>query len=166
MVDALLEILETQENELRFKEVSFSSLHEIGERLLFLAGERGGKVYVQIRVNGDVVYASAMDGTSRNNIAWARRKANTAELAGKSSLRDGLINRAKGRTLSERGLSETDYTEEGGSFPLLLESGVTIGSFTVSGMKSEEDHQLIADVLSEHLGKKIPSVLPCFQISL
>ena len=121
MVDALLEILETQENELRFKEVSFSFLHEIGERLLFLAGERGGKVYVQIRVSGDVVYASAMDGTSRNNIAWARRKANTAELAGKSSLRDGLINRAKGRTLSERGLSETDYTEEGGSFPLLLD---------------------------------------------
>ena len=40
MVDALLEILETQEDELRFKEVSFSSLHEIGERLLFLAGER------------------------------------------------------------------------------------------------------------------------------
>ena len=153
------EILEKQEESLRFTSLSFSLLHKIGETLIEEAGKRGGSVYVMIRVAGDIVYAAAMDGTSGNNIQWARRKANTAELAGRSSMRDGMINRAKGRSLAERGLSFLDYTEEGGSFPIILDTGVVIGSITVSGMKSEEDHQLIADVLSSFLGKTVPSVL-------
>ena len=159
MSDNILDKLEKQEKELRFDSVSFSLLHEIGESILKRAREMGGSVYVMIRVAGDVVYASAMDGTTGNNVQWARRKANTSELAGKSSMHDGLINKARGRQLSERGLSYLDYTEEGGSFPIILTSGVVIGSITVSGMKSEEDHQMIADVLSAFLDKEIPTIL-------
>ncbi len=159
MACEILEILERQEAALRFSEVSFSSLRAIGEDILRSAREKGGVVYVMIRVSGDIVYAAAMDGASRNNIMWARRKANTAEMSARSSMRDGIINRAKGRSLEERGLSPADYTEEGGSFPLLLSSGVAVGSITVSGMRSEEDHQLIADALAKYLGKEVESVL-------
>ena len=155
----LLSILEKQEEELRFATLSYSLLHDIGERLIAKAREKGAAVYVQIRLSGSVVYASAMDGASANNIRWAYRKANTAELAGRSSMHDGLVNRANGRKLSERGLNEEEYTEEGGSFPIMLLSGVTVGSITVSGMASEEDHQLIADVLSEFLEKKVDSII-------
>ncbi len=159
MKAAVKDILEEQERVLRFKSISFSALHEIGEHIISLARERGGSVYVQIRISGDVVYATAMDGTSRNNISWARRKANTAEYSARSSMLDGLINREKGRSLEERGLSLFDYTEEGGSFPILLESGIAVGSVTVSGMKSEEDHQIAADALASYLGLSIPSIL-------
>ena len=159
MSERILEILETQEKELRFGSVSYSSLAQIGNALVERAREMGGSVYVLIRVSGMVVFATAMDGSSKNNILWATRKANTAETAGRSSMRDGMINREKGRPLEERGLSPFDYTEEGGSFPIMLSSGMTIGSITVSGMKSEEDHQLIVDVLSSFLGKAVPSVL-------
>lgn len=152
------EVLLGQERDLRFQSVTFASLHEIGERILSLAAERGGHVYVMIRIAGYVVYSAAMDGTSVNNAMWARRKANTAELVGHSSMYDGLVNRERKRSLRERGLSEEDYTEEGGSFPVILSSGVIIGSITVSGMRSDEDHQLIADVLSEYLGVSINSI--------
>ena len=158
MDERILKILEEQEKALRFESVSFASLRQIGERILSFAAERGGSVYVMIRVSGDVVYASAMDGTTRNNILWARRKANTAEMSGRSSMRDGMINRAMGRKLSERGLSEMDYTEEGGAFPIVLSSGITVGSVTVSGMKSAEDHQMAADSIAFQLGKHISSV--------
>lgn len=159
MDDNLISILEEQEKVLRFSAVSYSELAAIGNRIVSEAAERGWKVYVMIRIAGFTVFASAMDGVSANNAAWARRKANTAELTGRSSMRDGLIYRAKGQSLSDRGLSSLDYTDAGGSFPVLLESGAAIGSITVSGMASEEDHQLIADVLSAHLGRDIPSVI-------
>ena len=159
MNENLIAILEKQESLLRFSHVSYSVLHEIGERLRAKAESLGGAVYIQIRLSGFIVYALAMDGTTRNNALWAMRKANTSELSGRSSMHDGLVNRARGRTLRERGLDEENYTEEGGSFPIMLKSGVTIGSITVSGMKSEEDHQMIASVLSEYLGIEIPSVI-------
>ena len=44
------EILEKQEESLRFTSVSFSLLHKIGETLIEEAGKRGGSVYVMIRV--------------------------------------------------------------------------------------------------------------------
>ena len=157
--DTLLLILEKQEEELRFETLSYSLLHDIGETIIRKAKEKDAAVYVMIRLSGSVIYASAMDGSSANNIKWAIRKANTAELNGRSSMRDGMINRAKGRTLAERGLNEAEYTDAGGSFPIMLASGVTIGSITVSGMASEEDHQLIADVLAEFLEKRIQRVV-------
>ena len=91
MSDNILDKLEKQEKELRFESVSFSLLHEIGESILKRAREMGGSVYVMIRVAGDVVYASAMDGTTGNNVQWARRKANTSELAGKRLLCRQLV---------------------------------------------------------------------------
>lgn len=155
----ILDILEKQEAVLRFDSVSYSDLCSIGQSIVEAAEVKGASVYVLIRLSGDIVFAYAMDGTSRSSIRWAERKANTAEISGKSSMRDGAINREKGRSLPERGLDPLLYTEEGGAFPILLSSGAAIGSVAVSGMTSEEDHQLVVDALSSFLGRKVPSVI-------
>ena len=46
----------------------------------------------------------------------------------------------------------------GGAFPILLSSGLCIGSIAVSGMPSEGDHQSICSALSEVLGIEVPSI--------
>lgn len=155
----IIAILERQEKALRFHAISLSSLSDLGWMMIGKAREMGASVYVQIRIAGDTVFASATDGATRNNIMWARRKANTAEMSGQSSMLNGLINRMKGRSLEQRGLSSLDYTEEGGSFPILLSSAAVIGSVTVSGLRSEEDHQLAASSIAHFLGIEIESIL-------
>ena len=56
-------------------------------------------------------------------------------------------------------MNSTEYGLSGGSFPILLESGLCIGSITVSGLKGEEDHQIVASAIADELGVEIPSVL-------
>ena len=73
-------------------------------------------------------------------------------------MRVAIENRKKNRGLAEIGLPFTDYALEGGAFPILLSSGLGIGSIAVSGMPSEEDHQSICSALSEFLGIEAPSI--------
>ncbi len=157
--DTVLELLAKQEEELRFESVSIDDIVAIGEKIVSAIKAKGAFAYVLMRVNGLEVFAQAMKGTSGNNRKWAERKANTAELNQKSSMRVALENRKKGRGLAEIGLSASEYALEGGAFPILLQSGLGIGSIAVSGMPSEEDHQTICTVLSEVLGKDVPSIV-------
>ena len=53
-----------------------------------------------------------------------------------------------------------DYALSGGSFPILLESGLPVGTITVSGMTEWEDHQTAADAIASFLGVDIEKVEP------
>ena len=156
--DEMLEIIAEQERLLRFDTVSADALSEIGKRIILAIRSKGAAAYVMIRVNGLEVFSEAMAGTSGNNRRWAERKANMAELNQKSSMRVAIENRKKGRVLADIGLPASDYALVGGAFPILLSSGLGIGSIAVSGMPSEEDHQTICSVLSGYLGVEAPSI--------
>lgn len=156
--DRMLEIIEEQERVLRFGSVSVEKLSAIGEAIVSAIKAKGAFAYVMIRVNGLEVFSQAIAGASGNNRKWADRKANTAELNQKSSMRVAIENRKKNRGLAEIGLPFTDYALEGGAFPILLSSGLGIGSIAVSGMPSEEDHQTICSVLSTFLDVDAPSI--------
>ena len=121
--------------------------------------ERGASCHVRASVNGLLVYAYSMDGASINNQEWARRKAKLCERYSMSSLRVACRLEAEGKSLESCGMDKADYGLSGGSFPLLLSSGLCVGSITVSGLKGEEDHQIVADAIAAELGVQIPSVL-------
>lgn len=157
--DEMLEILIRQEEALRFDSVSINQLVYIGNQIVSAIKAKGAFAYVLIRVNGLEVFSQAIKGASGNNRKWAERKANTAELNQKSSMRVAIENRKKNRGLAEIGLSAADYALEGGAFPILLKSGLGIGSIAVSGMPSEEDHQTICSVLSAVLSMEAPSII-------
>ena len=155
----LLDILAEQERLLRFESLSLSALRAIGANIERMAAGKGASVYIMIRVNGLEVFSLAMEGASGNNRLWAARKANTAEYYHKSSMRAALENKAKGRVLEDLGLSCSAYALEGGAFPILLSSGLCVGSIAVSGLPSEEDHQMVCSAVAEYLGIAAPSVL-------
>jgi uncharacterized protein (UPF0303 family) len=49
-------------------------------------------------------------------------------------------------------LSSWEYAAHGGSFPITIKNTGVIGTITVSGLTSAEDHQLVVDVLTDYLG--------------
>ena len=157
--DSMLEIIAEQERTLRFASVSVDDLVSIGNEIVSAVKAKGAFAYVMIRINGFEVFSQAIGGASANNRCWAVRKANIAELNQKSSMRVAIENRKKGRGLSDMGLSGSEYALEGGAFPVLLPSGIGIGSIAVSGMPSAEDHQTVCSVIASHLGCAVPTVI-------
>ncbi len=154
----LFEKLVEQENLLRFKDISIEALSAIGERIVEMLESENSAAYIRICVNGFEIFSRAMPGTSENNRRWAMRKANTAELFQKSSFRVAIENARKGRSVEDIGLSAEDYAFEGGAFPILLSSGLCIGSIAVSGLPSECDHQMICSAVAEYLDAVAPSI--------
>ncbi len=156
MKEDIIRIVAKQEELVRFSKPDLAMLDSIGRKIHDWAVENDKRLYIMIRVNGFVVYASGTGDISPNNKAWAERKSRLAELHWKSSLRVTLETERDPRSLEELGLNYSDYGLSGGSFPILLESGLCIGSITASGLKGEEDHQLVVNAICQVLGIEVP----------
>ena len=102
---------------------------------------------VDVCVNGLTIYMESINANT-DNMEWVRRKRNLASRFWRSSLHTALEYRKTGKTLDGRGMDWHDYALSGGSFPILLESGLPVGTITVSGMTEWEDHQTAADAIS------------------
>jgi len=60
--------------------------------------------------------------------------------------------RADGDTVSGRYyVDEKEFSFHGGCFPIILKGTGVIGSVTVSGLKQEEDHDLVVQALAYFL---------------
>lgn len=143
--------VEEQEMTIRRDDWSVEVINRICTSIREWALENRKSIYILARVNGFVLYSSSTGTASRNNTIWAEKKARLAEQYGQSSLRVSARAEKDPRSLEEQGLNYHDYGISGGSFPILLSSGLCIGSITVSGMKGEEDHQLVVDSIRKDL---------------
>ena len=110
-------------------------------------------------MNGLTIYMESINANT-DNMEWVRRKRNLASRFWRSSLHTALEYRKTGKTLDGRGMDWHDYALSGGSFPILLESGLPVGTITVSGMTEWEDHQTAADAIAFFLGVDIERVEP------
>lgn len=155
----IISIAKEQEKILRFKYVDLEMLKRISLNISKSIEERKATGYVQTIVNGTLVFSLCLPGATQNNEDWTRRKANLTARYWMSSLHATLNMKRNGKTLDICGMDSKDYGLSGGSFPILLESGICIGSITVSGMTEWEDHQVVADAIASELGVTIPSVL-------
>lgn len=164
MTEDLLAIVEEQERLLRFRNLSFDLVVEVCEEAVSLLRQLGASCFVLARVNGTLVYARTLEGASLNNQEWARRKANLCERYSLSSMHVVHNLESGGKTLDSCGMDSKDFGFSAGSFPILLESGVCVGSISVSGLKGEEDHQIVATALSHVLGKPVGTVAPDLNI--
>lgn len=158
-LERMLKTLEEQENILRFDSIDFKSLTRISLKICETIGSMNKTAYILATVNGLTVFSLAMPGATKNNEDWARRKSNLSLRYSMSSLRATLNMQRNGKTLEICGMDSRDYGLSGGAFPIILKSGVCIGSITVSGMTEWEDHQTVSDAIAEELGVEIPSIL-------
>ena len=145
MLDNLLE----QEQTLQFTTFSNDDAHGIGERLYQLAKERKLPIVIDITRNGQCLYHAALEGSSVDNDHWIQRKSNVAARFSHSSHYINLYLKHLESTIEDTYLLDScNYAAHGGSFPIILKGTGVIGTITVSGLPSEDDHALVIEVLN------------------
>jgi len=152
-----LEIVIEQEEILLFPSIDIGMITAIARNIADKLRKKRAPSYVIASVNGCVLYAEGLPGSAPDNFEWARRKGNTATLLSKSSYRVTLEMRIRGKDLSNRGVPVSEYALSGGAFPIKV-NDLMVGYFGASGTTQEEEHQIIADTISEFLGRKIRSI--------
>ena len=158
-IDKAIMIIAGQEETLRFGSVSEKDLQAIGRDAASRIRAMGRTGIVEVNINGLTVYMESINANT-DNMEWVRRKRNLASRFWRSSLHTALEYRKTGKTLEGRGMDWRDYALSGGSFPILLESGIPVGTITVSGMTEWEDHQTAADAIAAFLEVDIERVEP------
>ncbi|GJN87698.1 hypothetical protein Rhopal_000653-T1 [Rhodotorula paludigena] len=94
-------------------------------------------------------FATCAEGSVLDQMRWAQRKRNVVLRWGKSTASMNIKTNG-GNIPAHYGLNTDDYACHGGGFPIRVQ-GVEplVGVICVSGLKQEDDHQVIVDVLSE-----------------
>ena len=151
-MDRHIDILEKQEQMLRFEHFTHKDILDLGLFMVERAQRLNTCVSVAIRTaEGAAVFQHLPDGTGKNNENWMRRKANTVLLMDCSSLRATYNLERYNETLEDHGLSHTDYALCGGGFPARLKDGTLVGAVTVSNLFHIADHEFVTASLREYL---------------
>ena len=141
-----------QEQELQFKSFHENDAWRLGCRLREMSVEKRFPIVIEIRRFGQPLFFSALEGSTPDNVDWARRKSNVVARFHRSSYGMGLELQQKNTTLEERfGLGLNEYAAHGGSFPLTVKGAGVIGSITVSGLPQRDDHELVVEALCAEL---------------
>ncbi|KAI9265530.1 hypothetical protein EDC94DRAFT_605192 [Helicostylum pulchrum] len=148
----LINIILLQEEKCQF--TKFTSTDALNLGLLLIDNVKPFKksVVIDITLNGHQLFHYAMNGTSKDNDEWVRRKNNTVNRFGRSSYYVGRYIASQGKTIEEKYfVSEKEYATHGGAFPLKIKDVGVVGTITVSGLAQEDDHNLVANTIQEYL---------------
>lgn len=137
---------------LEFEHFSESTAWEVGSRIRAAADAAGQAVTIDIRLGDDCVFMSAMPGTTPANADWARRKRNLVNMLHMSSYRIQLDVEAGRNWPAFMALDPRDFVAAGGCFPIRIAGSGVIGTITVSGLPSRDDHWLVVSTIADMLG--------------
>lgn len=144
----LLTKLASQEKELIFNTFSINTAHEIGLALMEVGKSNGYPITIDITRHSHQLFHMALEGSSADNDAWIKRKSNLVNRVGHSSYYMSTRLAIEGKTIEEALLlNESEFAPHGGSFPIIIKDTGIIGTITVSGLASADDHQLVVDVI-------------------
>lgn len=121
---------------------------DIGLKIVELAKSRNQHIAVEVSRLNHTVFLFVDDNLPADKHNWLRRKANVAKqfeessLSVKNDLKDGQMSLDKTFCLDER-----DFIAKGGSIPIFIKNAGMIGTITVSGLRDEEDHNIIIESL-------------------
>ncbi|MGG5174498.1 heme-degrading domain-containing protein [Pseudarthrobacter sp. J1763] len=139
-----------QEDELVFPQFDHGDAWELGSLIANRAITLDAGVMIDIRRHNVILFRCVLPGATADQEAWVRRKSasvlrfehSTALLSEQFSARSPL---------GGGWLAPEEYTLAGGSFPIRVRGTGVIGAITVSGLSSEEDHQLVVDSIRTYL---------------
>lgn len=137
---------------LEFPHFNESTAWDLGCRMRAAADAAGQAVLIEIRIGDHCVFRTAMPGTTPANADWARRKLNLVNMLHMSSYRLDLMRSEGVDIIGMMGLDPRDYVAAGGSFPIRVAGSGVVGTVTVSGLPSREDHSLAVETIAAYLG--------------
>ena len=137
---------------LEFPHFNEATAWDLGTRIRAAADAAGQAVTIDIRLGGACVFMSAMPGTTPSNADWARRKRNLVNLLQVSSYRIQLDVEAGRNWPQFMALDPRDHVAAGGCFPIRVAGTGVVGTITVSGLPSRDDHWLVVSTVADMLG--------------
>lgn len=159
MNNILQELLE-QEKRLEFDSFSNEDALRLGLMIVEIIKtqyqnetQRGAAIHIER--NGQVLFTYFMEGACYENHSWFNRKKHIVERYNHSSMYVGEKFLAEGTTANAASfLPECEYQAVGGSFPIRLRNTGVIGTLSISGLTSEEDHEICVNALTQLLNSK------------
>ncbi|MEZ2392034.1 heme-degrading domain-containing protein [bacterium RCC_150] len=149
-VSPRLSELRQQEEELVFESFDHHDAWRLGSLIANHAIASSYGVAIDIRRHNLVLFRCVLPGATADQEEWIRRKS-AAVLRFEHST--ALLGQQFSDYDPTQGgwLAPEDYTLAGGSFPIRLRRTGVIGAVTVSGLTSDDDHQLVVDGLRDYL---------------
>ena len=152
--DILLKEIEQQEKDLQFCEFTSETALEIGNILIELAKKDNLAVTFDITRNGHQLFHYAREGTSPDYDRWIKGKIKVVTLLNKSSHYVEIMLKKLGQSIDEvYHLDTREYFPDGGCFPIRIKNVGLVGTITVSGLTSKEDHGLAVKAIEEYLNR-------------
>jgi uncharacterized protein (UPF0303 family) len=137
-----------EEKRLTLTHFTSEDAYRIGVMMVEKAIKEDLPIGIDITAYGKQLFHFNSDLASPDNDNWLRRKRNTVMHFHHSSKYFYLkVNGDQDLIHSKYGLSKEDYATIHGGFPIRLIDAGVIGAICVSGMKPEQDHELITDTL-------------------
>lgn len=152
-----LEIVCEQEKLLQFESFNNEDAWKLGNIMVEEMKKQEIDLAISIRkINGNIVFQYASDGTSLNNQIWMDRKFNTVKCMEQSSIRAAIEADRDGNTVATHGLSEKEYKFVGGGFPIRIKNSGLVMVAIVSNLPHEKDHGFVVDCLAKYLNVTVP----------
>jgi uncharacterized protein (UPF0303 family) len=153
----LIRALEEQERRLVFERFDNADAWRLGSALVELASARGLPVAVDIRRGTQQLFHAGLAGSCADNDAWIERKVRVVERFGASSFLVGRRLADQGRTLGvDAGVDPVLFAPHGGAFPVRVRDVGVVAVVTVSGLPQADDHALVVEAITAHLGQTAP----------
>lgn len=144
--------LRQHEEELVFASFDHHDAWRLGSLIANHAIAEDHGVAIDIRRHNIVLFRCVLPGATSDQEEWVRRKsATTLRFEHSTALLSEEFS-AKNYDPAQGGwLAPEDYTLAGGSFPIRVRGADVVAAITVSGLTSDEDHQLVVDGIRNYL---------------
>lgn len=145
-----LDRLLAEEKALHFPHFNAETAWSLGKLIHDTAAVRDHAVAIEIVVNGQKLFFSALPGATLNNEQWIRRKGAVARMFQHSSLFKTWEADVIGKPFNARyALPEDEYAASGGAMPIFVAGTGCVGTVVVSGLPMVEDHKLIVECMTK-----------------
>jgi uncharacterized protein (UPF0303 family) len=133
-----------QEKDLTLTSFTNEDAISLGQELLKLALNQKAPVIVQVRIGEQIIFHSALTGSSSENDWWINRKYRVVEKFKHSSMYVRVSYEEKNQSFEEdSGLDNELYAAHGGGFPISVSNIGMVGVALVSGLPQVEDHKML-----------------------
>lgn len=140
-----------EEIELTFSHFTSEDAFRIGSYLAEKAIKEHLPIGIDVYAFNKTLFHFNSDQATPDNDNWLRRKRNTVLHFHHSSKYFYLkVNGDQNVIQDKYGLSKLDYATIHGGFPIRLKDAGVIGAICVSGLKPEQDHELILEALCSY----------------
>ncbi len=138
-------------NQLRITEFTAQDAWKLGQEIYQLGLTLPKPIAFEVYAYGQILFRYSFGGLSPDKELWIERKRKTAMHFATSTLAmEEKMTKEETSLKKKYGLANEAYVAVGGSIPLVLESGGVIGAVTVTGLKPDEDHQVVVGTFVDY----------------